>query len=70
MSQLNGESKPQDVHVGDSNVAPSTVDEEQLGEEAELSNGVVGGHGSLRSLETSDTDSDVSLLNHGNVVGT
>ena len=39
-------------------------------QESELSNGIVCTHDGLSTFFTSDTDTDVSLLNHSNVVGT
>ena len=44
------------------------MDEQQLREEPELAESVVGGHGSLGALMSEQTATDIRLLNHGDVV--
>ena len=42
----------------------------KLAEEAELTNGNIGAPGSLQTLDATDTHSDMSSLDHGDIVGT
>lgn len=49
-------------------ITPSPVDEQQLLEEPELTDGDVGRSSSLESLDSRDSDSDVSCLDHAHVV--
>lgn len=51
-------------------VCPRSMDKEQFPQEAELSNGHVGGTSSLQTFDTTDTNSDMSCLDHGYIVGT
>lgn len=39
-------------------------------QEAELSNGIIGTHDGLATFFTSDTHTDVGLLDHSNIIGT
>lgn len=45
------------------------MDEQKPSKESELAKSVVGRHGSLGALETIETDANVRLLDHGDVVG-
>lgn len=45
------------------------MNQQQLAEEAELTNGDVGAARGLQTFDTSDTHTDVSGLNHRDVVG-
>lgn len=53
-----------------SSVTPSAVYQHKSRQETELSNGIICTHDSLTSLFTSNTDTNMRLLNHGNIVGT
>lgn len=53
---------------GNALVGPGTVDEEEFAEVFELGDGNVGGTSSLKTFDTGDTDTDVSSLNHGDIV--
>lgn len=44
--------------------------EQQFLEESELTNGDIGRPGSLKTFNSRDSDSNVSSLNHADVVGT
>jgi hypothetical protein len=46
------------------------MNKEQFTQEAELSNGHVGGTRSLETLDTTNTNSYMSCLDHGYIVGT
>jgi hypothetical protein len=45
------------------------VNKKKLPEITELSNGHVRGPGSLKTFDTTDTDADMSCLDHRNIVG-
>lgn len=64
------EDEDEGLHISHANVAPSPVNNKQLGKEPELANGIVGGHGRLSSFQTGNADSNVSLLDHSDIVGT
>lgn len=49
-------------------VAPGAVDEKQLAEEAELSDGHIRAPRSLEALLATDTNANVSSLDHRDVV--
>lgn len=45
------------------------MDEQEASKKSELAKSVVGRHCSLRALKTIETDANVRLLDHGDVVG-
>jgi hypothetical protein len=50
-------------------IAPSAVDEKQFAQIAKLPYGNICASSSLQTFDTADTHTDMSSLNHGNVVG-
>jgi hypothetical protein len=56
--------------VSVTSVGLAAMAEQQVFEEAELSNRVIGGTGSLGALKTSNTNSNVGSINHVNIVST
>ncbi len=50
-------------------VIGGAVNEKKPTEEAELGDRVIRSAGCLETLHTGDTDANVSLLNHGNIIG-
>ena len=55
---------------GDSLVAPGTMNQEELAKETELTYCNIRTSCGLQALYTADTDSDMSCLDHGHIVGT
>ena len=57
-------------HLRDALITPSTMHQEQLSQIAKLPNSNVGAACCLQALHTTDANSNVGSLNHGDVVGT
>jgi hypothetical protein len=57
-------------HFSHPAVRPTTVNEHKPAKVAKLSNGIIRTHDSLSSFHTGDTDTDISLLNHGYIICT
>ena len=56
------------MHVRDAQIAPPSMHDEQLRQKAELTKGVVGGHGCLGAFEAEESTADVGFLDHGDIV--
>ena len=54
----------------ESSVRPSSMDKYEASEEAELADGVVRGHNRSTAFHTSNPDTNMRFLNHGDIVGT
>ena len=65
---------PDDIRVEDkfaqSLITPCSVNEQQLLEESELTDCNICRSCSLKTFDTRDTDSDMSSLNHADIVRT
>jgi hypothetical protein len=57
------------MHVGDPDVWPPSMNQQQLREEPELTKGVVGRHRRLWPLKAEKTTANVGFLDHSYVVG-
>jgi hypothetical protein len=51
-------------------VRPSAVNKHETREEAKLANSIIRGHDGCSTFDTSNTNTHVCFLNHGNIVGT